>query len=153
MAVTLVGTGAGTATANSVATPTTLTPALPGGTAAGDILLCYTACRSSTPTVATPSGWTSLANVAATNGRLALFGKVAAGGDAAPSVTWSSLTTGTSGTPPAAFCCAFRGGGLTGLTVDVAGGAANGAASTTTSAGGWHRATRAITGAAGSAAR
>src|SRR4051794_9291811 len=124
--------------AATVATPTTLTPTLPTGYAVGDLLLCYTACRSSTPTVATPAGWTSLANVAATNGRIALFGKLAAStSETAPSVVWSSLTIGTSGTPCGAQCAAFIGNQstITGL-VDVTGTAENAGAATTTSASG-----------------
>lgn len=123
--------------ANNVATPTTLTPTLPAH-ATGDTLLCYTACRSATPTVATPSGWTQLLNVTGTNGRLVLFGKIAASGsETAPSVVWSGLTTGTSGTPVQAQCAVFTGmlGTMTGL-VDVTGTVEDGAASTTVSASG-----------------
>lgn len=130
-----VGTpGAAVTSPNNVATPTTLTPPTGSGYAVGDVLLCYTACRSGTPTVATPSGWTSLLNVAATNGRMALFVKVAASiSEAAPSVVWSGLTIGTSGTPVSARVRAFSN---VALDADVAGAVANGAASTATSVGG-----------------
>lgn len=126
---------AAAATAGNVATPATLSPALPAHQA-GDLLLCFTACRSATPTVATPSGWTQLLNVTGTNGRIALFGKIAASAsETAPSVTWSSLTTGTSGTPAQAQCAVFS-GVLSPLTVDVTGTVENGAAATATSASG-----------------
>jgi hypothetical protein len=130
-----VGTpGALAATGNNVSTPNTLTPSTGSGYAVGDLLLCFTACRSATPTVATPAGWTPLINITGTNGRLAVFGKIATStSEAAPSVTWSTLTTGTSGTPAAAIVAAFT---QAALTVDVAGTIANGAASTATSAGG-----------------
>src|SRR4051794_2447533 len=118
-----VGTpGAVVASAATVVTPTTLTPATGSGYAIGDTLLCFTACRSATPTVATPAGWTSILNVTGTNGRLVLFGKVAAStSEAAPSVVWSSLTTGASGTPVQAVVAAFR--NLASLVADVAGAA------------------------------
>jgi hypothetical protein len=70
---------------------------------------------------------------------LALFAKVAAStSETAPSVVWSGLTTGTSGTPVAAAVAAFTdldNAALPSL-VDVTGTVANGAASTSTSAGG-----------------
>lgn len=125
--------GASVTTANNVTTPTTLTPALPAH-ASGDLLLCFTTCRSGTPTVATPSGWTSLANVVGTNGRLVLFGKIAASGsETAPGCVWSNLTTGTSGTPAQAQCAVFTG---TQLSVGALGTVENGVASTTVSASG-----------------
>lgn len=137
MAPAPVGTaGAVVASATSVLNPTTLTPGTGSGYAVGDVLLCFTACRSATPTVATPSGWTQLVNVTGTNGRLALFGKVATStAEGTPSVVWSGLTTGNSGTPVQARVQAFS-GVLAALTVDVAGAVADGAASTATSAGG-----------------
>src|SRR3982751_6173060 len=110
---TLVGTpGAAVASAANVATPTTLTPPVGSGYAVGDLLLYFTACASGTPTVATPSGWTPLINVvgsAAAVGRLALFGKLAAStSEAAPSVVWSGLTIGNTGTPCGARIQAVR---------------------------------------------
>jgi hypothetical protein len=120
--------------ATSVVTPTTLTPGTGTGYAVGDVLLCFTACRSATPTVATPAGWTLLLNMTGTNGRFALFGKVAAStSEAAPSVVWSGLTTGNSGTPCGARVQAFKN---LSLTVDVQSLIENGAASTTVSASG-----------------
>ena len=124
--------GAAVTSANNVTNPTTLTPALPAH-AVGDLLLCYTACRSATPTVAC-AGWTQLANVTGTNGRMALFGKIAtSASETAPSVVWSGLTTGTSGTPVQAQCSVFTG---TQLNVGALGTIENGAASATVSASG-----------------
>ena len=125
--------GASVTTANNVPTSVTLTPALPAH-ASGDLLLCFTSCRLGTPTVATPSGWTLLANVAGANGRLALFGKIAtSGSEAAPGCAWSGLTSGVSGSPAQAQCAVFTGSLI---TVDVVGAVENGAASTNASASG-----------------
>jgi hypothetical protein len=129
--------GAAVGSANNVATPTTLTPVLPAH-AAGKLLLAATFCRSGTPTVATPAGWTQLINVVGTNGRIALFGKIAASGsEANPAIVWSGLTTGTSGTPVQAQCAVFTGAleTITGIT-DVLGAVENGAAATATAASG-----------------
>ena len=127
----------GVASATSVVTPTNLAPTLPTHQA-DDLLLCYTACRLAAPTVATPAGWTQLLNVAGTNQRVALFGKVAASSsETTPTVTWSGLTTGTSGSTVAAQCAAFTGmqNNITGIT-DVLGAVENGAASATAVASG-----------------
>lgn len=134
MAPSLRGVGAATfPSGNSVSTPTTLNPPL-GPYVVGDTLVCLTTCRSGTPTVATPSGWTEVVNVAGTNGRLAIFTKRAlTGSESAPAVTWSGLTTGNSGTPPGAQCATMVGAHS---AVDVAGTVANGTASTATSVGG-----------------
>jgi hypothetical protein len=135
-----IGTpGAAVASAGNVVTPTTLTPPTGTGYAVGDTLLCFTACSSATPTVATPAGWTSILNVTGTNGRIALFAKVAAStSEAAPSVVWSGLTIGTSGTPCQAMVAAFTNleDSVLASMADVVGASANGAASTATSAGG-----------------
>jgi hypothetical protein len=125
--------GAAVASTGNVANPTNLTPPLPAHQA-GDVLLCYTACRATAPTVATPAEWTQLLNVVGTVGHLALFGKVAASAsETAPTVTWSGLTTGTGGTPVQAQCAAFT---ETQLATDVLGTVENRAASTTAAASG-----------------
>lgn len=129
--------GAAVASANNVANPTTLNPTLPAH-APKDTLLCATFCRSATPTVATPSGWIQLLNVAGANGRIALFGKIAASAsESAPSVVWSGMTTGTTGTPAQAQCAVFTGlfDDIANL-IDVIGAVENGAASTTVAASG-----------------
>lgn len=129
--------GASVATVTNVPTSVTLTPTLPTH-AAGDLLLCYTMCRSGTPTVATPSGWTSLVNIAATNGRIVLFGKIAtSAAETNPGCAWSGLTSGNSGSPAMAQCSVWTGmpDTITGIT-DVLGTVENGAASATASASG-----------------
>ena len=135
MAPVPVGTpGAAVFCANNVPSSVNLSPSTGTGYVVGDVLLCFAACRSGTATVATPSGWTQLLNVAGTNGRLALFGKIATvTNEAAPTVAWSGLTTGTSGSPCGARIRAFR--DLL-LDIDVTGTVENGSASTTVSASG-----------------
>lgn len=137
---TVIGAGTVAASADPVVTPTNLAPGLPGTRTAGDWLFCPTASTSATATVATPAGWQSIYNTTGTNGRLALFSKKSVGGsDTAPTVTWSSLTTGLSGTPCIARIVNMgtgfnESGGL--LVVDAQGTVSNGAASTATMSGG-----------------
>lgn len=134
-----IGFGALVASADSVATPTSLVPPLPATRSTGDWLFCFTACTSAAATVATPSGWQSVANVTGTNGRMVLFARKVAGGEANPTVTWSSLTTGTSGSPCDAHITNMGTGfkevaGL--LQVEVLGSVSNQASSATVVAGG-----------------
>lgn len=103
----LISSGTQAATAASVATPSTLTPGLPGTRQNGDVLFCLTSCRSATPTVSV-SGWTQHFSVTGTFGRIALFSRVVDGTEAAPSVVWTGLTTGNSGTPALAIVSCFR---------------------------------------------
>ena len=97
---------AGTAvfTANSVATPTNLSPTKNGSTVNGDLMLLVTESRSNTATVSTPiTGWTLLtgfpvASGTTSGGKIYVFSRIADGtGSDAPTVTWNSLTTGTTG--------------------------------------------------------
>ena len=128
--------GAVVTSLDAVANPTTLQPPMSTGHAVGDTLLLFTCCRSPTPTVATPTGWTQLLNVAGANGRLALFAlKVTTGSEAVPSVVWSGLTAGTAGTPVQARIAAFRNLNNDDLTamIDVVGAVADGSASTSSS--------------------
>jgi hypothetical protein len=89
--------------ANSVANPTTLSPAAPTGRVAGDLLVLITASRSNSATVATPSGWTLVSgfpkrSATTSGGTIYVFVRTADGTTADnASVTWSGLTTGTSG--------------------------------------------------------
>jgi hypothetical protein len=62
-------------------------------------MFCFTACPSTTPTVATPSLWQLIYNVTGTYGRLAMFGLKVDGSETGPTVAWSGLTTGAAGTP------------------------------------------------------
>lgn len=143
MTVVITNSTALVASAGNVANPTTLLPTYPNPLpATGEVVLILTQCRSATPTVATPSGWTSLLNITGTNGRIALFAKIIDGSETpggTVNVVWSGLTTGTSGTPCIARMASVSGldtaGGL-GSIVDVAGTISNQAASTTVAAGG-----------------
>jgi hypothetical protein len=113
------GIGTNAITANSVLNPTNLAPGLPTTRATDDVLLCFTESRSNSATCATPAGWTLLANVAsgtASGGRIYVFGLVVDGTETAPTVTWSGLTTGTSGSACQARILSVGG-------VDVSGGA------------------------------
>lgn len=84
--------------AASVVTPTSLVQTLPTRST-GDWLMCFTSCTKATATVATPSGWVSVWDVTGANGRMTCFAVKVNGSETAPTLVWSSLTTGTSGTP------------------------------------------------------
>lgn len=89
--------------ANSVANPTSLTPTKGGSTVNGDLLVCWTWCRSITATVGTPSGWDlgtgfPKRSATASGGSIYVFTRIADGsGSDGPTVTWTGVTTGTSG--------------------------------------------------------
>lgn len=132
----LVGTpGTPVYSAASVVTPTTLNPGTGTGYAIGDVLLCFTACRVKAPTVDETSDWTEIANVVgSTLCRLALYAKIADSTSvAAPTVEWSTLTTGTSGDPVCAMVAAFSGLNTSNIATiaDVVGAPAQSANSTT----------------------
>lgn len=96
--VTYVGIGALAAADN-----TSLTPALPGSWAAGDLLLVVASIRNSgTGTVDTPDGWRNLMSA----GNVSILGRIAQTGDTAPTVTFSG---GAAGATTLAQCLAFRG--------------------------------------------
>lgn len=136
-APSLISSGTLDASATNVANPTNLAPGLPGTRVNGDVLLLLTSCRSATPTVATPAGWTPLANIAGTNGRIALFARAVDGTEAVPTVAWSGMTTGNSGTPALAQISCFRGLSPTLASLaDVVGAASNQAAATSPGAAG-----------------
>lgn len=80
---TQAGNGA-TATASSLA------PAIPAGTIAGDFMLLSIPWSGSTVTLTNPSGWTQLDKTAQTNANLAVFWKSASGSDTAPSLVLSA---------------------------------------------------------------
>ena len=101
MAAAWKNTAARAQSANSVANPTNLAPALPTR-AAGDLLIIVTTCRSITATVATPSGWTiwpgfPKRSATASGGSIYVFYKFSDGTDSVPTVAWSGVATGTSG--------------------------------------------------------
>lgn len=82
-----------------------VTPGLPAGMAAGDLMLIFAAIRSSgTGTVNTPTGYTRLP-VWTTTDNVQLFAKVHSGSESGPTVTF---TGGSSGDTTSAQMLAFR---------------------------------------------
>lgn len=135
----LIGNGSAVGSAASVATPTTLTPTNPATRSNGDWLFSLTTCTLQTATVAEGTDWDVMFDVAGTVGRLAMFARKVDGSEAAASITWSGLTTGTSGTPCHAKTSNMGQGFLEvdGLPViDVLGAVSNQASSATVNAGG-----------------
>ena len=111
MALSIVSTGTTDETATNVPTSDTLTPGLPGTRSNGDILLCFTTCRSATASVSvSTSGWTEILNAAGTVGKIALFACKVDGSESAAECAWTGLTSGTSGSPAAARIACVRGG-------------------------------------------
>ena len=99
--ITFVAAGAQT-----VGTGASITPVIPGGTAAGDFAVLIVAGRpSDTSEPAAPAGWTfrssSLREVGAEDLKIMTFYRVLAGGDANPTVTlpanWQGAARGMSG--------------------------------------------------------
>ena len=99
MAITFVGAGAGAAAGTG-----DITPALPGGFAADDLLLVAVYARVAGITIAQPSGWSTAYDEApGGGGHLSLFYKIAAGGDSDPLIDQSGTNS------IVAQCAAFRG--------------------------------------------
>src|SRR5690242_4859384 len=97
---TLVSVGTGSNGAGNVATPTTLTPTIPATRSNGQTLIAFTSCTTNAATATcSTTGWYQIANVSLTNGRVYLFGCVVDGTETSPSIVWSGMTTGVSGTP------------------------------------------------------
>lgn len=93
--------GAGTV---SHANNASVTPTLPAGVTAGDLMLVWVAIRSSgTGTVNTPAGWTRMGSSGL---NIALLGKIHDGSESDPTVTF---TGGSAGDDTSALCFAFRG--------------------------------------------
>jgi hypothetical protein len=135
----IISAGVSSFSASNVATPTSLTPTLPSILTTGDWIFCFTTSTSASATVATPSGWQSLCNVAGANGKAACFARVVDGTETAPTVTWSGLTTGTGGTPCYARLVNAGTGWLVSggaLTVDIVSGVSDQVADTTIMAAG-----------------
>ena len=122
MAVTVRAVGArAQPPANSIASPGVATPGSPTHVA-GDLLVVVSACRSRTsvPSLTTNgsgwAAWTAFPKLSGTasGGQIAIWWKVA--GSAAepmPTVSWSSLTTGTTGDSFQAVCLSLIGAHLT----------------------------------------
>jgi hypothetical protein len=95
--------GAAVFSANNVANPTSLSPATPAGTVAGDLLVIVTCSRSISATVSTPSGWTlptgfPKSHGTTSGGRIYVFTRIADGSATdSPTLSWSGVTTGTTG--------------------------------------------------------
>ncbi len=107
--------GTAVATANNVATPTTLAPTAPAGRVSGDLLVLITNARGITNAAATPSGWNTVTgfpvtSATASGGRFYIFTRIADGtaSDNA-SFNWSSLATGTTGDSATARIIAWSG--------------------------------------------
>jgi len=83
-----VGTGTFTTGNNS-----TLAPPLPGGVAAGNVMVLDVSHRNTAATVTTPAGWT---RIAGGGGNFEHFYRVYQAGDAAPSVAFSGGSAGDS---------------------------------------------------------
>lgn len=114
--------GAVTFNPNTVVDPTDLAPSLPATRVSGNVLVLITACRSITATCATPAGWTKHADYpqtsgTASGGKFYVFFLVCTGSEVAPTVTWTGVTTGTSGDSSSAVILCYR-------NVDTSGGAA-----------------------------
>jgi hypothetical protein len=78
----------------------TLTVPVPTGTADGDVMIAAVAIRPDTASVATPGGWTPVAtipNAVATNSKLLLYRKTAAGEPASYAFTLGASPTGAAG--------------------------------------------------------
>lgn len=108
-----INVGTAVVSANSVANPTTFSPGIPASMATGDVMLCVTTSRSNSATVATPSGWTvfpgfPVQSGTASGGTIYVFYRRWVSGDAAPSVSWSGVATGTSGDSCMAQIAGYR---------------------------------------------
>lgn len=90
-------------TSNNVPAAPTLSPGAPSGVAVGDCLILISESRSITATATTPGGWTLLTGFpkrsgTASGGTFYAWVRIADGsGSDTPSVSWSGLTSGTSG--------------------------------------------------------
>lgn len=79
---------------NDSATSSTVVP-MPTGIAAGQLLIVFIASVASNPDVATPSGWTRIAQYGpASTLKSVAYRRVATGGDAGASYTWNWTSSG-----------------------------------------------------------
>jgi hypothetical protein len=96
--ITLVGVGTAAHADNAA-----VNPGAPGGFAVNDLLLCHALVRDFAQTPNVSAGWETITSLA--NGRL--YGRLALGGDAMPTITPSG---GSAGNSVSAQVCALRGG-------------------------------------------
>lgn len=106
-------TGTGSSAAASVVNPTALTPGLPATRANGDLLVAISSCRSNTATPTCSAGWsafpgTPVASVTGSGGQIAVFTRRVDGSESAPTVTWTGVTTGTSGDSSTSIIICYR---------------------------------------------
>lgn len=97
MSITFVGAGAA-ATANNAP----VAPALHASTAAGDLVLVLASIRGTSATVTTPAGWTRIGGTE----NVAVFGKIAAASEPAPTVAFAG---GAAGDDTIGQAATFRG--------------------------------------------
>lgn len=122
MAVAFSSSGAAAAANNA-----SITPGLPSGLAAGQLMVAICCIRSSTATINTPSGWTRADDRGGTNTHVYVFWRAWQSGDAAPTFT---ITGGASNVTVLGRIASFTGADTT--TPNMAGvGLANGATSST----------------------
>lgn len=101
MAAGVRGIGTRVAVGNNVGNPTNLALTLPTRQN-GDLLLAISVCRSITAVPTCSAGWTAWPgfpkkSATASGGQIAVFYRFADGSEANPTVTWTGVTTGTSG--------------------------------------------------------
>ena len=103
MAITLVAAGSA-----STANYNTVTPGLPAGIQAGDVLLCFAFIRNRAATLSIDQGWSTHGNYPHTSqaGRIYVFYKVAGASETGPTVTPGG---GSSSNDVIAQIAAFRG--------------------------------------------
>jgi len=65
---------------------------MPATFSAGNLLIGMTRSRSSSETLTQPSGWTNIFTHTNVSGSIVVFAKIAAGGDGAPTISWSGST-------------------------------------------------------------
>lgn len=106
-------------TANNVPTGPTLSPGAPAGVQVGDLLVLISESRSNSATASTPSGWSGpfsgfpARSGTASGGTIYIWYRVADGTSTdTPTVTWSGLTSGTSGDATGAGILCYINGGV-----------------------------------------
>lgn len=142
MAPGWISSGTVAASAASVVNPTVLSPGLPATRSNDDWLFCFTSSAAFSATVATPAGWQALWNSTSPSsiGRLMCFACKVTGSETAPTISWTGVSTGTSGHASLARIMNL-GNGFTedfsaALVLDDVGGVSESLSSSTVQAGG-----------------